>query len=172
MSKFNHFPLIVWGRRFLSLVQVFLVAGHLTQYRIRPNSLLYKRRKIRINLLDAYVLSGFYSSLLLPDDELTPTLAKRYDDGLEVDDSEEETLFTICHREDAPVLDGTERSTSEKRLPKLKSKMNLAIFRARSKLERDGWCWAINTEIDRLQSTSTVRAREEQMREMGLLSKK
>lgn len=32
----------------------------------------------------------------------------------------------------------------------LKAKRRVLVLKARSKLERDGWCWALNTEIERL----------------------
>lgn len=131
---------------------------------------MYKRRRRQINLIDAYVLSGFYSSMLLPNGEYkanAPSIPRRYDDGLEVDDSEEEMLFTICYRGRAPILDGTQHESGEKELPKLTAKRKLAVFRARSKVERDGWCWAINSEINRILGSSAVIEREEQLRETG-----
>lgn len=34
-------------------------------------------------------------------------------------------------------------------IPAINAKHKIIIFKARSKLERDAWCWAINDEIER-----------------------
>ena len=50
-------------------------------------------------------------------------------------------------------------------VPALNSKHQILVFKARSKLERDAWCWALNAEIERV-----VRAtadREERLRSGG-----
>lgn len=41
----------------------------------------------------------------------------------------------------------------------LKTKHRVLVLKARSKLERDAWCWALNTEIERLSRRTTGRGR-------------
>ena len=45
----------------------------------------------------------------------------------------------------------------------------MAIFRTRSKLERDAWVWAINVEIEKVVRAS--KDREEAVRQAGELLK-
>ena len=47
----------------------------------------------------------------------------------------------------------------------LSAKRKVALFRTRSKLERDAWCWALNTEIEKVAHLNPQR--EILMREMG-----
>jgi len=88
---------------------------------------------------------------------------------LEADDPEEDMLFMIMYRPQAPVVDEAAgagphgKGTGD--IPKLSAKRKLVVFRTRSKLERDTWCWAINCEIDKL--VRAGREREERLREMG-----
>jgi len=94
---------------------------------------------------------------------------------LEADDPEEDTLFIIWYRRHAPVVDelATGFSTSkggadagaQDDVPGLSAKRRLIVFRTRSKLERDTWCWAINCQIEKL--VRAGREREEKLREMG-----
>ena len=41
-------------------------------------------------------------------------------------------------------------NTSNHAVLPLKAKRRVIVLKARSKLERDAWCWALNTEIERL----------------------
>ena len=44
-----------------------------------------------------------------------------------------------------------------KDVPRLNGEQKMLVLRARSKLERDEWCWALNVEIERLVRVHTVR---------------
>ena len=51
-----------------------------------------------MNLIDAYVCSGYYAALALMDGEYDPNAAevvKRFEDGLETRDVEEDTIFLV-----------------------------------------------------------------------------
>ena len=50
-------------------------------------------------------------------------------------------------------------------IPPLSAKRKIALFRTRSKLERDAWCWALNTEIEKVAYSNPQR--EIRMREAG-----
>ncbi|KAJ7645455.1 Pleckstrin homology domain-containing protein [Mycena polygramma] len=156
-------------------VQLFLLPGHLVPFRILPHSSLHLAMDQNISLADAYVCSGYFAALTLPPGEYTSdhALPRRYQDGLETDDPDEDTLFMIWyhpHRTAVNVAlelpEGEERKqTDTPRVPSLSSKRKVAMFRCRNKLERDAWCWALNCEIEK-----TVRIqqdREEKLRNTG-----
>src|ERR1700676_1387180 len=91
----------------LRLVQLFLTLGHLVQYHIMPESALHRRESHRINLLDAHVASGYFAALALPKGQFNPCdpiVPRRYQDGLEADDPDEDMLFMIWYRRHAPVV--------------------------------------------------------------------
>jgi hypothetical protein len=140
--------------------------------------------KKKINLIDAYICSGYLASLTLPKGQYrpnAPTLARRYEDGLEADDREEDMLFVIYYRKHAavhpprpaitPVPNSTTNasSTGSQWMPSLSEKHKLLVCRTRSKLERDAWCWALNNEIEKL--TRKYKDREEKLRQTGNLRK-
>ena len=155
-------------RSFLShrLVNLFLVGGHLIQHKIKPNALFYPRRRKVINLIDAYTASGVLAAQALPRGQYkpnAPTTARRYCDGLETKDPEEDTLFVVYyfpHTVGAGMGPGARAA-----VPSLRSKRKLLVFRARSKVERDLWCWAINTEIEKV--ARATKDREERLRGLG-----
>lgn len=164
----NHYDLCI------RLVQMFLSSGHLVQYHVTPKSSLYQRRPKTINLLDAYICSGYFAALTLPDGQYSPsapTAPRRYQDGLEADDLEEDMLFMVWYRPQASVaaakdsLGGESGVANQASVPALSAKRKLMIFRTRSKLERDAWCWALNCEIEKI--TRGARDREERLRETG-----
>jgi len=140
-------------------------------------SLHYHKRK-SINLIDAYVCSGYFAAQTLPSGQFRPdipTMARRYADGLETDDPEEDTLFMLWYRPH-PVGAGDETGSSPAAqlrrgpphsavIPPLSAKRKVALFRTRSKLERDAWCWALNTEIEKMAHSNSHR--EVKMREVG-----
>ncbi|KAH7921911.1 hypothetical protein BV22DRAFT_1197834 [Leucogyrophana mollusca] len=162
------------------LVQLFLVSGHLVQYHVSPKSTLHRRRAKEISLLDAYVCSGYLAALGLRGGEYdpdSPSVPRRYQDGLEADDPEEDMLFIIWYRKNKNELpsgsstnfvDGS-RTVKEgpKAVPPLSSKHKIAVFRTRSKVERDAWCWALGCEIDKLARRN--KDREAKLRESGSL---
>ena len=159
-------------------IQLVLVSGHLVQFQIKPTMSLYYQKRKTINLIDAYVCSGYFAAQALPSGQFKPdmpTTARRYADGLETDDPEEDTLFMLWYRAH-PVGAGDEtRSVPAAQLgkgtvpsaiiPPLSAKRKVALFRTRSKLERDAWCWALNTEIEKVAHSNPQR--EIRMREMG-----
>jgi Pleckstrin homology domain len=156
------------------MVQLFLVSGQLVPYHITPKTTLHRKQFKVINLLDAYVCSGYFAAQTLPKGQYSPNAPatpRRYQDGLETDDPEEDTLFTVWYRPHAPVVDvAVGRPTANialSRVPSLASKRKLVVFRTRSKLERDAWCWALNCEIDKM--VRLTQAREEKLRECGLV---
>jgi hypothetical protein len=58
------------------------------------------------------------------------------------------------------------------KLPALDKKMakrKVAVFRTRSRLERDVWCWALNSEIEKVVKAS--KDREIKIRDSGGLVK-
>lgn len=132
---------------------MILTLGCLVQYHIKRNSSVYLRQSRLINLADAYVCSGYLAALALPRDQYdaaAPPVARRYQDGLEVDDSDEDTLFVILYRSKATLARNDQNQGPATTAPKLGAKRKLAVFRTRSKLERDAWCWAIGCEIEKL----------------------
>ncbi|GLB38456.1 putative pleckstrin homology domain containing protein [Lyophyllum shimeji] len=155
-------------------VQLFLAAGHLTQFRIKPRSALHPSMHKKTNLIDAYVCSGYLAAMALPRGQYrarTDSDPRRYLDGLETDDPEEDMLFTLLYRPqplrvDRPSVDGPP-STTPLALPSLSAKRKLLVFRTRSRLERDAWCWALNCEIEKL--AREQKEREAKLRESGKL---
>ncbi|KAF5369386.1 hypothetical protein D9758_002548 [Tetrapyrgos nigripes] len=182
------------------LTHLFLLAGTLVQFRISPHHSLHTTmRRNRISLLDAYVFSGYFAAQCLPPgqfDANQEVLPRRYQDGLEVDDKEEDRLFVICYRQSSQAEQGVEEKGKEKEtskpqqnghanpmlapetgnstsaassskkstgsissstpslaLPKppaLDAKRKFAIFRTRSRIERDAWIYALNSEIEKV----------------------
>ena len=157
-------------------VQLFLVAGHLVRFRIGPHSSLYPAVRKRINLLDAYVCSGYLAATTLPKGQYVPNAAsapRRYQDGLETDDREEDMLFMLWYRPQPQIVnadqDPTASAVDTKSVPQLSAKSKMLVFKTRSLLERDSWCWAINSEIEKI--VRAQRNREEILRETGNLLK-
>ena len=143
-------------------------------FRITPGSSLHIAMRRKTNLLDAYVCSGYFAALALPQGQYDPTHdpeARRYQDGLETYDLEEDTLFMVWFRRQPSAVEkasmpGTTTNMPET-VPALSAKRKLVVFRTRSKLERDAWCWAINSEIERV--VRTHKEREIKLRETGIL---
>lgn len=184
---------------FCRYIQLVLVAGHLVQYRIAARRMLFHRRDKTINLLDAYVCSGYLAARYLPEGQYNadaPPVARRYQDGLETEDCDEDTLFMIWYHNLKVGDDGTRMSASAAHtdhtrpsannwpseghkehaqtplpsieVPALNAKRKIAVFRARSKLDRDAWVWAINSEIEKV--LRVAKDREDAIREAGDLA--
>jgi len=155
------------------LIQLFLVAGHLVPFRVGPNSSLYPAMRKKINLLDAYVCSGYFAAQTLPKGQYLPNadlVPRRYQDGLETDDREEDMLFMIWYRPHNQMSSAAQDPTTtplEVKLPNLSAKNKMLVFKARSVLERDSWCWALNSEIEKI--VRAQRRREEKLRDTGNL---
>jgi Pleckstrin homology domain len=74
-----------------------LVHGHLMRFNLssRSTSVLHSRAKT-INLLDAYVTSGYFAALELNEgSKAFEPMARRFQDGLETDDADMDTLIII-----------------------------------------------------------------------------
>ncbi|KAG1742396.1 uncharacterized protein EDB91DRAFT_1279626 [Suillus paluster] len=141
------------------LVHLFLVSGRLLQYHVSRNSFLRHRSK-EINLMDSYVCSGYLAALTLWPSEYnpeTPSVARRYFDGFEADDPEEDMLFAIWYRK--------RRDGDADSVPSLSAKHKVVVFRTRSRVERDAWCWALGCEIEKLVRAN--KEREAKLRDAG-----
>ena len=96
-------------------MQLVLVSGHLVQYRVTTQHTLFHRRNKAISLLDAYVCSGYLAARYLPEGQYNPDappVARKYQDGLETEDSEENTLFIIWYH-NTKASDNSMLTTSE-----------------------------------------------------------
>ncbi|CAA7261359.1 unnamed protein product [Cyclocybe aegerita] len=175
-------PIVKGGRIYMKkglrgqykLVQLFLVAGHLVRFKIGSHSMLYSAMKKKINILDAYVCSGYLAAQTLPKGQYQPNAAptpRRYQDGLETDDREEDMLFMICYRPQPQMMnadqDPTTTPVNSKSMPGLSAKHKMLVFKTRSVLERDAWCWALNSEIEKI--VRAQKDREERLRSAGNL---
>ncbi|EIW59516.1 uncharacterized protein TRAVEDRAFT_121684 [Trametes versicolor FP-101664 SS1] len=157
-----------WGQ--YKHIQLVLISGHLVQYHISGRPSLHHRKDKVIPLLDAYLCSGYFAAQYLPEgqyDANAPPVARRYQDGLETDDGEEDTLFVIWYRVPKGAAPGVRRNNAGADVPPLTAKRKVAVFRTRSKLERDAWVWAVNAEIEKVVRASRVR--EEAVRNAGEL---
>ena len=142
------------------LVHLFLVTGQLVRFHIRPQSTHYRRQGKVISLLDAYILSGVLAARALPKGQYNPNnpiTPRRYADGLESDDTEENMLFVVFYVPRKVAQAG--------KVPSLNAAKKMMVFRCRSRVERDVWCWALNTEIEKL--AREKRDREEKWRNAG-----
>ncbi|KAL1748046.1 Pleckstrin homology domain-containing protein [Schizophyllum fasciatum] len=179
-------PVVRAGRVFMrrglngpyKCVRLFLIAGHLVSFRMRRGSFVHRAMKRKLNLVDAYVVSGYFAALALPRGQFSPgddSLPRRYQDGLEADDPEDDLLFMVWYRKQQPSLgpanvtdDGVIEApavTAPAGVPALSAKETVAVFRTRSKLERDAWCWAINCEVEKI--VREQKEREERLRNTG-----
>lgn len=175
-----------------------LVAGHLVRFRLisRSHSITSMHSHAKtINLLDAYVTSGYFAALELGEgNKVFEPTSKRFQDGLETDDTDMDTLIIIRYRKlptdqhlekrsqhlvsyGNPAPSGAATQTTKSSMmgatagsvPPLNSKHKLLVLRARSKLERDAWCWALNAEIERVVRLNA--AREQAIRQDGTIDK-
>ncbi len=131
---------------------------------------MHHRRGKAVNLLDTYVCSGYFATQYLPAgqyDANAPPIPRRYGDGLETDDSEEDTMFIVWYRNIPEEAEGILGNHTAADIPPLKAKRKVKVFRTRSKLERDTWVRAINVEIEKVVRAS--KDREEAVRQAGKL---
>ena len=68
-------------------------------------------------------------------------------------------------RLDGRTIDDNSISGNVKDVPSLNGQQKMLVLRARSKLERDSWCWALNVEMERL--VRLHRVREAAVRQQG-----
>ncbi|CAE6415279.1 unnamed protein product [Rhizoctonia solani] len=153
-----------------------LTGGHLLLFHITPNVTSYHHHSRTINLVDAYVYSGQIAMRSLPRAagvDSRQKIPRRYQDGLESDDSEEDTTFIIWYRPHSthipldPLLSSEPALKDEPTIAPLGGKHKLIICKARSRLERDAWCWVLNTEIERF--SRMLSTREKHLRNQGTL---
>jgi hypothetical protein len=126
--------------------------------------------------MDAYAYSGYLAAQTLPEGQYMPNLPptpRRYQDGLETDDREEDMMFIIKYRTYPQMTSAEQDPTTTpvrgKGIPNLSAKQKTLVFKTRSVLERDAWCWAINSEIEKI--VRAQKPREEALRETGNLLK-
>ncbi|EIW73527.1 hypothetical protein TREMEDRAFT_25253, partial [Tremella mesenterica DSM 1558] len=139
---------------------IVLSGGCIITFKIK-SSQPFQHRKSRWPLFGAYVYSGMLAVDELhvaQDQDAFTTRHRVYQDGLQSCDGTEDTTF--CVRFLLPENGWGKRHPWEEggiiQPPQLSEKPPaLLIFRARSKLERDRWVWAINAEMER-QSRSHV----------------
>lgn len=156
------------------LVWMALVSGHLVRFSIKPGQSMHMGSAKRLNLLDAYVISGYYAAMNLPSGQFkanAPVAPRRYVDGLETDDRDEDMLFMLWYRPHQSSADAAKAPTHTpvvgKSVPSLSAKHRMLVFRSRSRIERDAWCWALGTEIEKIARVQV--AREEKLRDTGNL---
>lgn len=150
------------------LSHLILVSGRLIQFHVKQKAALYHRLSRDICLLDAYVCSGYLAALALPREEFdlnSRNPPRRYGDGLEAHEPEEDTLFMIWYRK--TQNSNTKGSGGGDAIPALSAKLKTVVFRTRNKVERDAWCWALGCEIDKLVRKNGDR--EHRLREIGAL---
>ncbi|WVQ83201.1 hypothetical protein IAT38_005340 [Cryptococcus sp. DSM 104549] len=140
------------------LKYVVLAGGCLVTFKIKRTAAFHPRKKKYI-LFGAYAYSGLLArdEIHEPSSQDAFTSEQRvYQDGLQSGDGPEDTTF--CVRLAIPGSKWGKKATNPWELkdgqhfvpPGLStSPKSLLIFRARSKLERDRWVWAINAEMER-----------------------
>ena len=160
----NYRTLISYG--FASRSRLILLNGYLVMFKLKDEKTMYYKQYGRLSLLDVYVCSGYYAAKILPEEEYnanSPAIAKIFADGLETKDVDDDTIFMLKHRYQAAVADENLDSVE---IPQLRKEFGQLICRARSRLERDAWCWAINCEIEKL--VRRTGDRERRARERGM----
>ncbi|KAG8886651.1 hypothetical protein FRB97_000071 [Tulasnella sp. 331] len=145
-----------------------LTHGHIVQYYLTATKSARFTRSTTINLLDAYIYSGQLAVATLPQGSAGTSQAtpKRYQDGLEADDDDEDVTFIIWYRSHSTGASPHDITTPDQRthIPPLDGKHHMLICKARSILERDSWCFALNCEIERL--ARRTASREKDLKEM------
>ncbi|KAG9035602.1 hypothetical protein FRB95_011008 [Tulasnella sp. JGI-2019a] len=146
-----------------------LTHGCIVQYFLKPTKSAHFNRSRAINLLDAYVYSGQLAISSLPQGSAQPSQAapKRYQDGLEADDDDEDVTFIIWYRphSSGPLVNEKTTGGQHTTIPPLDGKHKILVCKARSILERDSWCFALNAEIERLSRRTS--SREKDIQELG-----
>lgn len=133
----------------------------------------FHRRRQQYSLLDAYIYSGF-----LAEAELTSVLhedfwlgeARVYQDGLQCADDVQDCTFVLwlrrveTKRRRLKRIAGTRQAIADadkhySPVPLGRAPAKTLIFRARSKLERDQWIWAIKQDMENQGRVHTERAK-------------
>ncbi|WVF68945.1 hypothetical protein IAT40_003719 [Kwoniella sp. CBS 6097] len=156
------------------LKYLVLTGGSLVSFKVKKKNAFHVRKK-RYPLFGAYVYSGMLALDELPvmsSNDAFVSQTRVYQDGLRSADGVEDTTFCVrlgTHpsRWGKKTTQPWEMEEEAEFLPPGLSKKppGLLIFRARSKLERDRWVWAINAEMER-QVRAHVK-QEEALRQYG-----
>ncbi|KAH8918424.1 hypothetical protein BT69DRAFT_1225419 [Atractiella rhizophila] len=146
---------------------MIIVDGHLLQFLIPPRheavktgqSEVYHQRKNITSLKDCYVYTGRMvnirykaNSRFNPANLQSNNFPRIYPDGLMSIDAEDECTFVIFRKISNDGKGLGKRGTAR-------------VMRARSKVERDEWVFALNTELEKL--VRKDRKHEEGMRDFG-----
>jgi len=150
-------------------MQLCLVMGHVVFFHIKQNNQVnaYQRSRI-VSLVDAHITSGSAAiSAIAPLAEGEDHFARRYQDGLESNDSAQDSLYIIWYRKLGKGKHAQDKSENAPvpPPPKLNAQRKAIVIKSRSRLERDAWCWSINKEIERL--AQAYRDREDLARNAG-----
>ncbi|WVQ96460.1 hypothetical protein IAU59_003565 [Kwoniella sp. CBS 9459] len=156
------------------LKYLVLTGGSLVSFKVKKKNAFHIRKK-PYPLFGAYVYSGMLALdelPVMPTDDAFASQTRVYQDGLRSADVVEDTTFCVrlaTHpsRWGKKTTQPWEMEEEAEFLPPGLSKKppGLLIFRARSKLERDRWVWAINAEMER-QVRAHVK-QEEALRQYG-----
>jgi len=165
-------PIVKAGRLYLKSrprnhykhMYMILIPGHVVLFHVTATKSGYHHHSRTVNLVDSYIYSGALIASHLPT-LFDTTAPRRYQDGLETNDSDLDTTFIIRYRSHPNGWDKMENDegvytvprVSSDAIPQLNAKHGLLILKARSKLERDAWCWALNSEIERIVRTKVDR---------------
>jgi len=145
-----------------------LTHGHIVQYHLTASKSAHHHRSRTINLLDAYIYSGQLAVVSLAQsytEDTSVATPRRYQDGLESDDTEEDVTFIVWYRPHPPGIGSEDVQAGQRNVTvaPLDGKHKMLICKARSILERDSWCFALNAEIERLARLTS--SREKNLRE-------
>ncbi|CAB4488022.1 unnamed protein product [Rhizophagus irregularis] len=147
-----------------------LTRGHFVYFNQHMRSTLtgcvlsrsYYKRKGCINLRDCYVYSGssiteheYYKSNLPQEQSIAKSysqgpLAKLYGDGMISYDDYKETSFVIWKGRRKYYFNNDGMKISMEKIIKYDIPGDFWIFRAKNRIEREEWVWALNVEIERL----------------------
>ncbi|KDQ11404.1 hypothetical protein BOTBODRAFT_57377 [Botryobasidium botryosum FD-172 SS1] len=153
-------------------ILMVLVSGHLVMFHITKTRPAFHHQSRVISLLDAYTYSGQLAVMLLPrgPESRSTVTPRRYADGLEAADNEEDNTFLLWYRPQPAGWKYEDNAANPtETVPPLGGKHKFHVFKARSKLERDAWCWAINCEIERV--VRAAKGRETKVRNSGELER-
>jgi Pleckstrin homology domain len=96
---------------------------------------------------------------------------RRYQDGLETDDREEDMILMVFYVPQPAQPEAARTPTTtpiqSMSVPPLSAKRKVLVIRTRSRIERDAWCFALNTEIEKIVRMQSER--EEKLKETGQL---
>ncbi|CED84565.1 Pleckstrin homology domain [Phaffia rhodozyma] len=173
-------PIVKSGRLFIKRgsrqyrnTHILLCYGHLVQFSFRLGTAFHVRTR-RISLIDAYVYTGLLAQNETPrssNEEAWSGELRRYADGLQTADGSDDTCLVIWYRPHVVTSSAqkysrrAEDDASFQPPPLGKNGHKKIVLRARSKLERDSWAFALNYEMERLVRKRLVR--EDRIRNAG-----